>query len=74
MILGWQRALIKTTGALEDEPEIDVITRTMELIYAALSIEAADAAAARGAASDDDSITKLALSALERIDRARSAF
>ena len=70
IILGWQRALIQATGALEDEPEIDVIARAMELIYAVLPTDAADAAMARGAASDDEAITRLALAALERLDRA----
>ncbi len=74
VILGWQRALIQATGALEDEPEIDVIARTMEVVYAAIPTQAADAAAARGAASDDESITKLALAALARIDRAAATF
>jgi predicted ATPase len=69
VILGWQRALIQATGALEDEPEVDVIARAMELIYAALPTEEADAAMARGAASDDDSITRLALVALDRLER-----
>ena len=70
VILGWQRALISATGAIEDEPEIDVVARTMELVYAALPTDEADAATARGAASDDRTITELALAALERIDRA----
>ena len=70
VILGWQRALIQATGALEDEPEIDVIARAMELVYAALPTDEADAAMARGASSDDETITRLALAALERLDRA----
>jgi predicted ATPase/voltage-gated potassium channel Kch len=68
VIFGWQRALIQTMGALEDEPEVEVIARALELIYAAMPIEAADAAMARGAASDDETITRIALDALERID------
>ena len=70
VILGWQRALIQATGALEDEPETDVIARTLERVYAALPADAADAAMARGAASDDETITRLALAALQRLDRA----
>jgi tetratricopeptide (TPR) repeat protein len=68
VIFGWQRALIQTMGALEDEPEVEVIARTLELIYAALPTGEADAAMARGAASDDESITRIALAALERLD------
>jgi predicted ATPase/class 3 adenylate cyclase len=69
VIFGWQRALIKATGALEDEPEIDVIARTLERIYAALPTDEADAAMARGAATDDETITRTALAALERLER-----
>jgi tetratricopeptide (TPR) repeat protein len=69
VILGWQRALIQTTGALEDEPEVDVIARTLELIYAGLPTGQVDAAMARGAASDDEAITRMALATLERLDR-----
>jgi voltage-gated potassium channel Kch len=72
VIIGWQRALINATGALEDEPEIDVIARTLELVYAALPTQEADAAMARGAASDDDTITRIALAALERLEHAQS--
>jgi predicted ATPase len=67
VILGWQRALIQATGALEDEPEVEVIARTMELIYAALPVEEADAALARGGASGDENITQLALAAVQRL-------
>jgi hypothetical protein len=70
VILGWQRALIQTTGALEDEPEVDVIARALELIYASLPTDEADAAMARGAVTDDETITGVALEALERLDRA----
>jgi voltage-gated potassium channel Kch len=68
VIFGWQRALIQTMGALEDEPEVEVIARALELIYAAMPIDEADAAMARGAASDDETITRTALDALERMD------
>jgi hypothetical protein len=67
VILGWQRALIQATGALEDEPEVEVIARTMELIYAALPVNEADAALARGGASGDEKITQLALAAVQRL-------
>jgi predicted ATPase len=70
VIFGWQRALIQTTGAIEDEPEVDVLTRALELIYAALPTDKADAALARGAACGDEMITQLALDALERLDKA----
>jgi tetratricopeptide (TPR) repeat protein len=70
VIYGWQRALIRATGALEDAPEIDVIARTLEAVYAALPTDEADAAVARGAASDDETITRMALAALQRLDRA----
>jgi tetratricopeptide (TPR) repeat protein len=70
VILGWQRALITATGAIEDEPEVDVIARALELIYAALPTGEADAAMARGAASDDETITRLALAALDRLTAA----
>jgi tetratricopeptide (TPR) repeat protein len=72
VIFGWQRALIQTMGAIEDPPEVDVIARTLELIYAALPPEQADPAMAQGAVSDDESITKLALAALARLDRTTS--
>ena len=68
VILGWQRALIQSTGAIEDAPETDVVARALELIYAALPTDAADAAMARGAASSDEAITRLALSALDQVD------
>lgn len=68
VILGWQRALIRSTGALEDAPEVDVVARTLELVYAGLPTGAADAAMARGAASDDDAITRTALAAIERLE------
>ena len=73
VIFGWQRALIQSTGAVEDEPEVDVISRTLELIYAALPTDEADAALARGAASGDEIITRLALGALERLDDAAAS-
>jgi predicted ATPase len=73
VIFGWQRALIQSTGAIEDEPEVDVIVRTLELLYAALPTSEADAAIARGAESNDDTITRLALAALERVDQAAAS-
>jgi hypothetical protein len=68
VILGWQRALIQATGALEDEPEVEVIAKTLELIYGALPTDEADAAMARGAATDDEAITRMALGALQDLD------
>jgi predicted ATPase len=68
VIFGWQRALIRTTGALEDEPEVAVVTRTLDLIHVALPRTEADAAVQRGTVSDDATITRLALAALERLD------
>lgn len=67
VVLGWQRALIQTMGAVEDEPEVAVITRALQLIYAAMPTDEADAAMARGADSADETITRIALGALERI-------
>jgi tetratricopeptide (TPR) repeat protein len=68
VIFGWQRALIESTGAIEDAPEVDVISRTLQLIHAALPTAEADAAMARGADSDDEAITRLALATLKHID------
>jgi predicted ATPase/class 3 adenylate cyclase len=65
IIFGWQRALIEATGALEDAPEQEVITRTSELIHSALPSEA-DALIAQGAVLADDTITNLARTALEQ--------
>jgi hypothetical protein len=73
IVFGWQRALIEATGALEDEPERQVIDRTRALIFDTLTPGEAEAAMAQGAASDDDAITQLARSALERLEQSFSA-
>jgi hypothetical protein len=73
VVFGWQRALIRATGALEDQPEVAVVDRTLELLHGALPAAEVDAAVARGAASDDASITRLALAALERLDGVRAS-
>lgn len=73
IVFGWQRALIETTGAIEDEPERNVVDRTRAIIFDALPDHVATAAIAQGAASDDDTIVQLARSAMERLERSFSA-
>jgi hypothetical protein len=67
VVLGWQRRLIQETGAIEDAPETDVIARTLELLHAALPGDAVDAAMMRGSSTDDETITRTALAALQRL-------
>jgi tetratricopeptide (TPR) repeat protein len=72
-VFGWQRALIETTGVLEDEWEQQVAARTLGLIRAAFGTGGADADAAIsvGAASGDDVVADIAIAALERLEQAK---
>ena len=72
VVFGWQRALIEATGAIEDDPEEQVIERTRAMIRSELG-EEADELIAQGAASEDDAIIHLARAALDRVEAGSSS-
>jgi tetratricopeptide (TPR) repeat protein len=69
VVFGWQRALIETTGVIEDESEEEMATRTRALVRGALAPERADVAIERGATGDDESVAQIARAALMRLER-----